>query len=159
MPDTLLEKAHAVTWSTWRRKTASVSVVLTFVALLSGTIVKVAQAWPFFEPKLPVTYGTFLEIINQHDKELRVLIGEHEKEDKNVAAKIEKNAIDFKLDLARGKRDVARDKGYDWQDKMEAATDPEKKQMYKDRMRESIDTKSELDAQIKTLNRLRGTDQ
>lgn len=158
-PATMLSTAHRVAWSGWKRKTASISVVLSFVALASGTLVKLADAGKMLEPKLPVTYGTFLEIMDHRDKELRVLVGEHEKQDKEIAAKIDRRTLDLQLDLAKGKRDAARSEAYRQQDKMDETADPEKKGLYRDRMREFNDTKSEIEAQIKTLNKMRGTDQ
>lgn len=62
---------------------------------------------------------------------------------------------DLQIETAEGKRDAARNKAYEWQDKMESTTDQEKKVLYRDRMREQIDSQHRLDDQIRTLRRIR----
>lgn len=64
---------------------------------------------------------------------------------------VEKRGINTQLDGAYGKRDSAQQRIYEWQDRMDGATDHEKKIMYRDRYREQENIKRALEEQINSL--------
>lgn len=132
---TLSSRAHGLAWSTPCRK--RITIALSFISLLAGTIIAVASAIPVVEPYAPA-HRLYVREQVAEEKTTRIL-------------------RDLQIEQAEGKRDAVRDKLYQWQDKLTEATDPEKKAFYRERVRETKDTQIKLEEQLRVLRTLRNS--
>ena len=140
---TMAVRAHSLLWSTPLRK--RLTVALSFVSLLAGTIVAVAKALPVVEPYAPAHRAYVRE---QHDDTVQIA---------QSAAK-ENQAIlrDLQVEAAEGKLAATTNDLAKWNLELNKAADESTKDIIRRQINTLEATKRKLEAQINTLNRIRG---
>ena len=153
-PVSMLARLHQVAWSTRLRK--SITLALGIVGLLAGTITKVAEAWPRVEPFLWVSQGYYRDDRDHIERKRQHEITQLKSQMTVAQDDTRKKFLDIQLDIANQAQRTTQAEVYRLQDKVNDETDPQKKQLYRERWHEYQSSLDALNKQIDTLTKQRG---